>query len=446
MALFSCNFANGAKGIILPDLQFFYPLMLKISVSFRAFMTAFDIMAIVLTLAGLFGYVNHRFIKLPANIGLMLIALVVSLALIFLRHLGINMDFAEKTIHGIDFDKTLMQGMLGFLLFAGALNVNLEDLLMHKWTVALFTVFGVLCSTAIIGGLGYVFFAWAGLPLPLIYCFLFGALISPTDPIAVLSMLKELRAPKTLEIKIAGEALFNDGVGVVVFLALLEVAAGQGQLDLTQVGLLFLKEAVGGICLGLLLGWITFRLLKSIDHYQVEVMLTLGLVTGSFALANALHASGPLATVTAGILIGNHGRRFAMSEKTREQINTFWELIDEILNAVLFVLIGLEVLALKFETNYWAGIAIAVPVVLVARLISVSIPSLALRTRRSTPHLVKIMTWGGLRGGISVALALSLPMGPERNFIVTVTYAIVVFSILIQGLTTPMLLRRLLKN
>jgi CPA1 family monovalent cation:H+ antiporter len=307
-------------------------------------------------------------------------------------------------------------------------------------------VFGVLCSTAIIGGLGYLLFAWAGTPLPLIYCLLFGALISPTDPIAVLGMLKELHAPKELEIKIAGESLFNDGVGVVIFLALFEIVGGDSKLSLPHVGMLFLKEAVGGIALGWLLGWITYRLLKSIDHYQVEVLLTLGLVTGSYALANALHASGPLATVTAGILIGNQGRDFAMSEKTREQVNMFWELIDEILNAVLFVLIGLEILALKFQVNYWLAIAVAVPMVMLARLISVSIPVLALRMSRSTPHLIKIMTWGVLRGGISVALALSLPMSPERNFVVTITYAIVVFSVLVQGLTTPMLLRRVLKK
>lgn len=403
-------------------------------------------MAIVLTLAGLFGYINHRFIKLPSSIGLMFIALVVSLALILIRHLGFHIGFADKIVGSIKFDKTLMQGMLSFLLFAGALNVNVKDLLEHKWTVTIFTLSGVLVSTFIIGVLGFRLFNWASVPIPFIYCLLFGALISPTDPVAVLTMLKELRAPKPLEIKVAGESLFNDGLAIVVFLTVAGIAAGGARPDAEQVGLLFLREAVGGICLGLVVGWITYLLLKSIDHYQVEVLLTLGLVSGGYALADALHTSGPLAIVTAGILIGNRGRHYAMSKKTKEQINMFWELIDEILNAVLFVLIGLEVLVLNFQRSYWLAIAIAVPMVLVARFISVAIPGLVLSRKNPTPHLIKIMTWGGLRGGISVALALSLADTPERNFIVTITYGLVVFSILVQGLTTPMLLRWALKK
>ncbi len=403
-------------------------------------------MGIVLALAGVFGYINHRFIKLPTSIGLMLIALVVSLGFIALRHFGVETSFAEKIINGIDFDKTLMQGMLSFLLFAAALNVNLEDLLADKWSVALFTFFGVLCSTALIGFVTYFLFGVIGTPLPLIYCLLFGALISPTDPIAVLSMLKELRAPKPLEIKIAGEALFNDGIGIVIFLAFYEIASGEGKLGTSEITILFLKEALGGILIGIALGWITYYLLKTIDQYHVEIMLTLGLVGGGYALANALHASGPLAIVAAGILIGNHGRHFAMSKKTKEQIDMFWELIDEIFNAVLFVLIGLEILVLEFKTEYWLAIAVTIPTVLLARLISVSAPALAMRTYQTTPHLIKIMTWGGLRGGISVALALSLPPTPARNFILTITYAVVVFSIVVQGLTTPMLLRRVLKR
>ncbi|HEU6449104.1 MAG TPA: sodium:proton antiporter [Verrucomicrobiae bacterium] len=409
-------------------------------------MNTFNLIAIVLTLAALFGYVNHRFIKLPSSIGLMLIALVCSLALILAHRLGLQIQFAEKMIGSISFEKTLMQGMLSFLLFAGALNVDVENLLRLKWTVGIFTFFGVLCSTAIIGVLGWLFFNGVGTPLPFIYCLLFGALISPTDPVAVLSMLKNLNAPKTLEIKIAGESLFNDGLAIVVFLTVAGIASGQGELTAGNVGILFLREAVGGVCLGLALGWITYLLLKSIDHYQVEILLTLALVTGGYALANALGTSGPLATVTAGILIGNRGRRLAMSDRTREQVNMFWELMDEIMNAVLFVLIGLEVLALKFQNNYWRAIAVAVPIILTARFISVSIPATVLRARRATPHLIKIMTWSGLRGGISVALALSLSQEMHRDFIVTITYAIVVFSILVQGLTTPMLLRWTLKK
>lgn len=406
-------------------------------------MSIFNLIGIVLTLAALFGYLNFRFIRLPATIGVMLIALVFSLSLLLLQRLGWSIEpAAERLVRSIDFNVTLMQGMLGFLLFAGALNVNLDDLLQHRWTVAVFTVFGVLCSTAIIGFLTYIVFQWIGVGLPWIYCFLFGALISPTDPIAVLGLLKEFGAPKTLEVNIAGEALFNDGVGVVVFLALYEMVAGTSGFSFERVGFLFLTEALGGIALGLLLGWITYRLLKSIDHYQVELLLTLALVTGGYALANSLRVSGPLAIVAAGILIGNQGRHFAMSEKTRQQIDTFWELVDEILNAVLFVLIGLEMLILTMKPGFWIAAAATIPMVLLARLVSVWIPAILMRKAFSSSQgLIRIMTWGGLRGGISVALALSIPTGAERDLILAVTYAVVVFSILVQGLTVPWLVR-----
>jgi monovalent cation:H+ antiporter, CPA1 family len=411
-------------------------------------MSVFNLIAIVLTLSALFGYLNFRFLKLPASIGVMLISLLFSAALILAHQLGSDVSQeAERLVRSIDFNTTLMQGMLSFLLFAGALNVNLEDLLQHKWSVAIFTVFGVLCSTAIVGLLVYVLFGWIGLAIPLLHCLLFGALISPTDPIAVLSLLKQFGAPKTLEVNIAGEALFNDGVGVVVFIGLYELATGGHELSFGHVGFLFLTEAIGGVALGLVLGWVTYRLLKSIDHYQVEVLLTLALVTGGYSLANALHASGPLAIVTAGIFIGNHGRMFAMSAKTREQLDTFWELIDEILNAVLFVLIGLEVLIITIKPNYWSAAALAIPVVLLARFVSVWIPAWIMRPRfHSTSGLVRIMTWGGLRGGISVALALSLPAGPGRELTIMITYAVVVFSIFVQGLTVPTLVRRVLKQ
>jgi CPA1 family monovalent cation:H+ antiporter len=411
-------------------------------------MNVFDLVAVVLTLAALFGYINYRFLKLPPAIGFMLIALLFSLSLILAQHLGWQVQpMAERTIGSIDFNTTLMQGMLGFLLFAGALNVNLEDLIEHRWSVALFTVFGVLCSTAIIGYAMYVVLGWLGVALPLIYCLLFGALISPTDPIAVLGLLKQLGAPKSLEIKISGEALFNDGVGVVVFLALYELAGGGQELNAGHVLFLFVTEALGGIALGLVLGWCAYRLLKSIDYYQVEVLITLALVTGGYALANAVHASGPLAIVAAGILIGNQGRHFAMSDKTREQIDTFWELIDEILNAVLFVLLGLEVLVLKINPGFWKAVVVIIPIVLLARFVSVWFPAMLMRKKsQSASGLVLIMTWGGLRGGISVALALSLPPGTEREFVLAITYAVVVFSIIVQGLTVPKLVKQVLKT
>ncbi|MFQ5681860.1 MAG: cation:proton antiporter [Candidatus Binatia bacterium] len=407
-------------------------------------MSVYETIALLLTLAALFSYLNHRFIKLPTTIGLMLIALVFSLGLIVSKHLGVVLGTkAEAIIGQIDFNKTLMQGMLSFLLFAGALHVNLDHLMQEKWTILSFATFGVICSTLVIAVLMDLVLSWIGLSLPFLYCLIFGALISPTDPIAVLGLLKKAKAPKTLETKIAGESLFNDGVGVVVFLVIYEMLAGGRGLDFSHVGVLLLQEALGGLVLGLLLGWIIYQMIKSIDNYQVEILLTLALVTGGYALAAGLHTSGPLAIVAAGLLIGNQGRRFGMSDRTREHLDTFWELVDEILNAVLFVLIGMEILVLTLNVKYVLGGLLAVPVVLSARFISVVIPVSILRIKREfSPHAVKIFTWGGLRGGISVALALSLPTGPERNLLLTVTYAVVIFSILVQGLTIPLLLPR----
>jgi CPA1 family monovalent cation:H+ antiporter len=407
-------------------------------------MTSMQIISVLLTLAAVFSYLNHRFFKLPTTIGLMLISLVVSLGLILAHYLGFDLETrAEAILQQIDFNETLMNGLLSFLLFAGALHVNLEDLARQKWVIASFATLGVVMSTFIIGGLTYAMLQLLGLALPFLHCLVFGALISPTDPIAVLGLLKKAKASRTLETKITGESLFNDGVGVVVFLILLGMLTGEHTFDAGRVGLLLVQEAGGGILLGLALGWIAYRMLRSIDNYQVEILITLALVTGGYALAMALHMSGPLAIVAAGLLIGNHGRSWAMSETTRDHLDKFWELIDEILNAVLFVLIGLEILILPLNSAYWlAGLA-AIPMVLLARFVSVGIPVSALRLRRTfSPHVIKIMTWGGLRGGISVALALSLPAGEERSLILTITYVIVIFSIVVQGLSLPALLRK----
>ena len=407
-------------------------------------MSIFEIIALLTTLAALFSYINHRFIRLPTAIGLMLISLLISLSLIAGSYLGLGLEkVAEQFISQIDFSQALMEGMLSFLLFAGALHVNLNDLLEQKWTIGTFATFGVLCSTALVGGAIYVILGWIGPPMPLLACLVFGALIAPTDPIAVLGLLKQANTPKSLETKIAGESLLNDGFGVVIFLVLFEMLTGHREFAWIHVGKLLAQEVLGGIILGLLLGWIAYHLLKSIDNYQVEVLLTLALVTGGYALAAALHMSGPLAVVAAGLLTGNQGRRLAMSDATRDHLDTFWELIDEILNAVLFVLIGLEILMLTLTASYLMVALIAIPVVLIARFISVGLPVMLFRAVRIfTPHAVKIMTWGGLRGGISVALALILPKGPERELFLTMTYAVVTFSIIIQGLTIPPLLRR----
>lgn len=397
-----------------------------------------DITAVLTTLAAVLSYINHRFVRLPSAIGLMFIALCLSLGLIALGKLGLAgiERTAETFIRSIDFNKTLMQGMLSFLLFAGALHVNLRDLAEQKWVVGTLATVGTVASTFVVGGLFWLLVNGLGLNVPPIYCLVFGALISPTDPIAVLGILKSAGAPKSLEIKITGESLFNDGIGVVLFVVLLELATGGQELSLPHIAVLFAEEAVGGILFGLLLGGIAFWMLSRIDHYSVEVLITLAVVMGGYALALAIHTSGPIAMVVAGLVIGNHGRRFAMSDKTREHVDTFWELIDEILNTVLFVLIGFELLILEFSGRTAAVGLLAIPIVLLARLVCVGTPIQLMKLWRTfTPGAVKILTWGGLRGGISVALALSIPAGPERDLILPVTYTVVVFSILVQGLT-----------
>ncbi len=339
--------------------------------------------------------------------------------------------------------------MLSFLLFAGALHVNLSDLADQKWLVGLLAVFGTLTSTALVGGAFYLLVQLFGIQLDLIYCLLFGALISPTDPIAVMGILKSVGAPKSLETKITGESLFNDGVGVVVFVVILGMAVGGAEVDVApaDIAALFAKEALGGIVFGLILGGLGYWMLSQVDDYTVEILVTLAIVMGGYAFALALHTSGPIAMVVAGLLIGNHGRLFAMSERTRERLDTFWELIDEVLNAVLFVLIGLEILLLTFDPNYAYIGVIAIPLVLACRFVCVGLPIKVLSLGRTfSPGVVRILTWGGLRGGISIALALSIPAGPERELILAVTYAIVVFSILVQGLTVGKLIERVTKS
>ena len=409
-----------------------------------------EIIAILITLAALFSYINHRFIKLPTTIGLLVISLLISLGIIALGKFGIPLeDKAKYLLSQIDFNEALMQGMLSALLFVGALHVHLSELKKQRWVVAILASVGVITSTILIGFASYWVFGLLGLEISLMYCLVFGSLISPTDPIAVIGILKIVGAPKSLETKIAGESLFNDGVAVVVFLALLGIAAGgtghggHGEVTASSVGLLFIQEALGGAVFGFVIGYIAYRLLASIDNYQVEILITLALVFGGYALASKLHLSGPIAIVVAGLMIGNSGRKYAMSDKTRLHLDNFWELIDEILNAVLFVLIGLEVLVLTFQEQYlWAGV-IMIPIVLLARFIAVGVPVSVMRLRKTfTPRLVRILTWGGLRGGISIALALTLPAGETREAILVITYVIVVFSIIVQGLTISKLIQR----
>jgi CPA1 family monovalent cation:H+ antiporter len=413
-------------------------------------MRPFDLVAVLLVLAAGFAYLNHRLLKLPSTVGLMALALLLSLAVA-----GAGLVFpaveqhAAAFVHQVDFHQAVLQGMLAFLLFAGALHINLDDLSRQKVVITILATVGVVLSTAIVGGLTWCLLAVLGVEMRLTWCLLFGALISPTDPIAVLALLKRIGAPKALEVTVAGESLFNDGVGVVVFLGLLEFATGSNGFDAGQLAGLFLREAVGGAVFGLVIGYLAYRLLRPVDNYQVEILLSLALAAGGYALANVLHLSGPIAVVVAGLLIGNHGRTFAMSATTVEHLDAFWELIDEVLNAVLFVLVGLEVLAVTFTGHYLLAGLLAIPIVLLARLASVGLSVWLLRLQRPVPAgTVRVLTWGGLRGAISVALALSLPRevneeaGHEREAILVVTYVVVVFSILVQGLTIGPLTRR----
>lgn len=409
-------------------------------------MDILDVIAILISLTALFAYVNERYVGLPTTVGVMVIALLFSLVLLLAGKFGVGdiSEGAKEILAKIDFNKTLLDGMLSFLLFAGALHINLEDLARQKWVIGSLATIGVVVSTIIVGVLSWLILPWFDIHAPLVYCLLFGALVSPTDPIAVLATLKTAGISKTLETKIAGESLFNDGVGVVIFLVLFGIATSPSEVTISDAAVLFVQEALGGIGFGLICGSIAYWLLKQVDNYQVEILITLALVVGGYALALALHTSGPIAVVVAGLLIGNHGRLFAMSQRTRAHLDTFWELTDEILNALLFVLIGLELLIIEVSWLYLILGLLAIPLVFFARTVSVGIPISLLKLRREfSPNVVRILVWGGIRGGISVALALSLPRGEIRDIFVAVTYIIVVFSIVVQGLTIGGVVKRL---
>ena len=410
-------------------------------------MTVFQIIALMLTLAAIFSFLNYKTLKLPTTIGLMFFSLLMSLTIIGLHAVGLDIESQAKVIlNSIDFNQTLMQGMLSFLLFAGALHVDLARLSNQKWVITLLATVGLLISTLLVGIASWWILGMLGFHVGLIWCLLFGSLISPTDPIAVLAILKTAGAPASLETKIAGESLFNDGVAVVVFIVLLGIAAGGDEATPAHIGMLFAEEALGGAVFGLVIGYLAFLMLRSVDNYTVEILITLALVAGGYAIAGAIHVSGPIAMVVSGLLIGNHGRAFAMSDKTRGHLDTFWELVDEILNAVLFVLIGFEVLVLSFSGEIIVAGVIMIFIILAARFISVVIPVLLLKaSHQFTAGVTRILTWGGLRGGISVALALSLPPGEARDIILPITYVVVVFSILVQGLTVGKLIKHYVK-
>ena len=413
-------------------------------------MPTLQIASVFLVLTALLAYVNYRFIGLPTTIGVMATSLVLSLLLLGADTLGFLHDvraYEVSLLSSIDFSDVLMQGMLSLLLFAGALHVDLSALRQYRWQIGVLAVVGTVLSTAVVGLAMWWVLPWLGITIPLIYCLLFGALISPTDPIAVMGILKSSNAPKNLELVITGESLFNDGVGVVIFSLLLGVLAS-GEVPTWQQGAQLLAlEAGGGLLLGLVLGYITFRLLRSIDQYQVEVLITLAAVMGGYTLATHLHVSGPLAMVVAGLMIGNQGRALAMSDTTRHHLDLFWELLDEIFNAVLFVLIGMEVAVIHFAQDLFMAAVVTILITLLARWVTVGLPVKLLRSAFKLPKGAGFMlTWGGLRGGISVALVLSLPAGPSREVLLALTYCVVVWSILGQGLTISRVAKRFVQT
>ncbi len=413
-------------------------------------MDIFTIITILTVLSAIFAFINTKFLKLPFTIGLMIIAICFTLVIIVLGHFEHwILDEAKLIIGSIDFETVLLEVMLSFLLFAGALHTKLDELRKQRAPIMMFATLGVIMSTFIIGGVMYWVAGALNHHIDFIYCLLFGALISPTDPIAVLGILKNAKAPKKLEVKIVGESLFNDGVGVVVFLVILKIAEqGLASVDAEEVSFLFFEEVFGGIALGLVMGWIGFKVMKAIDHYETEVMITLALVMGIYSIAHYIEFSGPLAVVVAGIYIGNKSPQIAWSETTQNYVDKFWELIDVLLNAILFVLIGFELLMIiPISGEYLTFGLIAIPVVLLARWLALKGPiELFKRRLEFLPRTDIIMTWGGIRGGISIALALSLKPEMERELFITVTYIIVVFSIIAQGLTIGPLVRKILGN
>lgn len=405
----------------------------------------YTIASSILTMAIVATYINERFIKMPTTIAIMASSLLLSLLMIlFGGYFGAHFaDTIATELNRIDFNDLLMNGMLSFLLFAGALHVDISQLKAHKWEIGILATVSTVLSAILIAVATFYLLPLFGVNLSFIYCLLFGALISPTDPIAVLATFKELNAPKNLDVKVAGESLFNDGVGIVMFLSIYQVAFSSATLSVQQVSLLFAQQALGGIAYGALLGYLTSWLIKPIDNHKVEILLTIMVATGGYAFAQHLDISGALSMVVAGIFIGNQGRNHAMSAKSRESLDNFWEIIDEILNAVLFLLIGFELLIIQVKGPEILVSCLMIPLVLLVRLITVAIPmSIFKKFRSYAPYTIRILVWGGLRGGLAVALALALPQGHDRSLILGMTYAVVMFSVIVQGLTIKPLVEK----
>jgi CPA1 family monovalent cation:H+ antiporter len=399
-------------------------------------MNIYFALTILISLSAAFAYLNQRFLKLPFVIGLFFLSTVLSLLVISSKFwLNIPVDLIRQYIEHAEIDKLILNILLGFLLFAGALHINWSELKQQIRPIATFAIGGVLLSTLIIASLFYLLTGAFNVQVDFIYCLIFGALISPTDPIAVLGILTKANVPKKTEYTIVGESLFNDGIGVVVFIALLDTLKA-GTFSFADFGLLFIQEAIGGIGMGLVFGYLLYLLLKSVDHYETEVLLTLAFVMVGYGLFNYLHISGALAMVVMGLMVGNFRRDIAMSDTTQEYVHKFWELVDVILNAILFILIAFVLIEIDFSTKYILPGIISIFVVLLSRMVIVYLPHIVVpRLLKLTNKEAKIISWGGLRGGLSLALVLSLPQTPAKNILLVSTYMCVLFSIIIQGLT-----------
>lgn len=408
-------------------------------------LSIFEVVAILLTLTAAFGLLNRLLLGLPDTIGLLVMGLAASLVLAIAEAIVPSFDLKREMsryLAQLDLRDALLNGMLAFLLFAGAINVDLSHLRNRAWDVMALAVFATAMTTLLVGAGLWLFAQVAGSQLPLSWCFAFGALISPTDPVAVLSTLSRFKLPEDLKLLLTGESLFNDGVGIVLFITFAEIAAGTGNPGLLEVAARFWFEAIGGAFLGLATGYGAYRATRRVDNYALEIMISLALVTGTYAIAQRIGVSGPIAIVVGGILLGNRGPADAMSKETRRYFFGFWTLVDQILNAMLFLVIGLQVIVMNFEPSLLWGALVAIPLVLCARLVSVSLPVLAFAGRRDYgAGAIPILTWGGLHGGISIALALSLPPGDAKPLLLAATYGAVLFSLIVQGLSLPRLIR-----
>jgi len=401
-------------------------------------MNAYALASIILTLAVIIGYINHRYIKMQSTIAIMTGSLILSFIFILMQHFGIA-DIASRTeslLIRTDFHSLLLDGMLSFLLFAGSLSIDFSLLKNRKWEIGILASLSTIASTLLVGTLSYYLLKLCGIPLPFLYCLLFGALISPTDPIAVLAIFKKIGAPKSLEVCVAGESLFNDGVGIVIFLTVYQLAFNHVAITWQNVSLLFLEQAIGGIAYGILLGLIAHHFMGKVNERKMAILITLAVVTGGYTLALAMHISGPLAMVVAGIFVGNKARKNKKENEAQDALEMFWEVIDELLNAVLFLLIGFELLTIHIADYRLFAVVIAIPLVLFVRLITVAIPMKFIQLKRGAePYTISILTWGGLRGGLAVALALALPPSQYRDLILTMTYGVVLFAVIVQGMT-----------